>query len=163
MRQQSTDTGRSVRLLRVGEQIRHALSEVLARGNVQDDVLTKHLVTVTEVRVSPDLRHATVFVVPLGGTDEPEVMAALRRNARYLKGEVGHRLRTMKYTPNLVFRVDESFDEASKIDSLLRNPRVAQDLGRYQVPEDDDEDGEDTGPRMLSGGGTSDTDGDNRD
>lgn len=152
MRNQTTDTGRSVRLLRVGEQIRHALSEVLARGNVQDDVLSTHLVTVTEVRVSPDLRHATVFVVPLGGEAEAEVMAALRRNARYLKGEVGHRLRTMKYTPNLVFRVDESFDEASKIDELLRDPRVAQDLGRYQPPEDDDGDGEDTGPRMLRGG-----------
>lgn len=138
MRHQTTDTGRSVRLLRVGEQIRHVLSEVLARGTVQDDVLSRHLVTVTEVRVSPDLRHATVFIVPLGGSNEPEVMAALRRNARFLKGEVGHRIR-MKYTPNLVFRVDESFDEASKIDSLLRDPRVAQDLGRYQPPEDDDE------------------------
>ena len=163
MRQQSTDTGRSVRLLRVGEQIRHALSEVLARGNVQDDVLAKHMVTVTEVRVSPDLRHATVFVVPMGGTDEPEVMGALRRNARYLKGEVGHRLRTMKYVPNLVFRVDESFDEASKIDSLLRDPRVAQDLGRYQIPEDDDEDSEDTGPRMISGGNNDAPDADDRD
>jgi len=158
MRNQTTDTGRSVRLLRVGEQIRHVLSEVLARGNVQDDVLSTHLVTVTEVRVSPDLRHATVFVVPLGGEAEAEVMAALRRNARYLKGEVGHRLRTMKYTPNLVFRVDESFDEASKIDELLRDPRVAQDLGRYQPPEEDDEDGEDTGPRMLSGGQPDDSD-----
>jgi len=151
MRQQNNDTGRSVRLLRVGEQVRHVLSEVLARGNVQDEVLSKHPVTVTEVRVSPDLRHATVFIVPLGGSDEEEVLKALRRNARYLKGEVGHRLRTMKYTPNLVFRVDDSFNEASKIDSLLRDPRVAQDLGRYQIPEDD-EDGEDTGPRMISGG-----------
>ena len=141
MRQQSTDTGRSVRLLRVGEQIRHVLSEVLARGNVQDDVLASHLVTVTEVRVSPDLRHATVFVVPMGGSDETEVLGALRRNGRYLKGEVGHRIR-MKYTPNLVFRVDHSFAEASKIDSLLRDPRVAQDLGRYQIPEDDEDDGD---------------------
>lgn len=138
MRHQTTDTGRSVRLLRVGEQIRHVLSEVLARGTVQDDVLTNHPVTVTEVRVSPDLRHATVFVVPLGGSNEEEVLAALRRNGRFLKGEVGHRIR-IKYTPNLVFRVDESFREASKIDSLLRDPRVAQDLGRYQPPEDDDD------------------------
>lgn len=141
MRHQATESGRSVRLLRVGEQIRHVLAEVLARGNVQDDVLTAHPTTVTEVRVSPDLRHATCFVVPLGGTDQEEVLAALRRNARYLKGEVGHRIR-MKYTPNLVFRIDESFAEANKIDSLLRDPRVAQDLGRYQVPEDDEDAGE---------------------
>src|ERR671916_1413223 len=92
MRRNETPEGRSVRLLRVGEQVRHALSEILMRGEVHDDVLQSHSVSVTEVRMSPDLRHATVFVKPLLGTDESEVLAALKRHVRYLKGEVARRV-----------------------------------------------------------------------
>lgn len=128
MRQKQTPEGRSVRVLRVGEQVRHALSDVLMRGDVHDDVLASHSVSVTEVRMSPDLRHATVFVKPLGGADETEVLAALKRNVRFLKGEVAHRVNT-KYAADLKFLADESFDEASHIDTLLRSPKVARDLG----------------------------------
>ena len=127
MRRQETAEGRSVRLLRVGEQVRHALSEVLMRGDVHDDVLASHSVSITEVRMSPDLRHATVFVKPLLGSDEKEVLAALKKNVRYLKGEVARRVNT-KYAADLKFLADESFDEGSHIDSLLRSPKVAQDL-----------------------------------
>ena len=128
MRQTETPEGRSVRLLRVGEQVRHALSDILIRGEVHDDVLASHSVSVTEVRMSPDLRHATVFVKPLLGSDEAEVLKALKRNVRYLKGEVSRRVNT-KYAANLKFLPDESFDEGSHIDALLRSPKVAADLG----------------------------------
>ena len=128
MRRNETPEGRSVRLLRVGEQVRHVLSELLQRGDVHDEVLASHPVSITEVRMSPDLRHATVFVKPLLGTDEMEVLAALKKNVRYLKGEVARRVNT-KYAADLKFLADESFDEGSHIDSLLRSPKVAQDLG----------------------------------
>jgi ribosome-binding factor A len=128
MRHNETPEGRSVRLLRVGEQVRHALAEVLARGDVHDEVLAAHSVSVTEVRMSPDLRHATVFVKPLLGADEKEVLAALKKNVRYLRGEVSRRVHT-KYAADLKFLPDESFDEGSRIDQLLRDPRVARDLG----------------------------------
>lgn len=118
---------RSVRLLRVGEQVRHILSEILMRGDVHDDVLARHSVSVTEVRMSPDLRHATVFVKPLLGADETAVLDALKRNVRYLRGEVAKRV-NLKFSAQLKFLPDESFDEASHIDSILRSPRVAQDL-----------------------------------
>jgi ribosome-binding factor A len=127
MRRNETPEGRSVRLLRVGEQVRHALSDILMRGDVHDDVLASHSVSITEVRMSPDLRHATVFVKPLLGADEDEVLKALKRNVRYLKGEVAHRVNT-KYAAELKFLADESFDEGSHIDRLLRDPKVAQDL-----------------------------------
>jgi ribosome-binding factor A len=127
-RNAETPEGRSVRLLRVGEQVRHALSEILMRGDVHDDVLASHLVSVTEVRMSPDLRHATVFVKPLLGSDEAEVLAALKANVRYLRGEVARRVNT-KYAAALKFVADESFDEGSHIDRLLRDPKVARDLG----------------------------------
>jgi ribosome-binding factor A len=129
MRRNETPEGRSVRLLRVGEQVRHALSEILARYDVHDDVLASHSVSVTEVRMSADLRHATVFVKPLLGADEADVLAALKRNVRYLKGEVARRVNT-KYAADLKFLADESFDEGSHIDALLRDPKVAQDLGQ---------------------------------
>ena len=119
--------GRSVRLLRVGEQVRHALSEVLMRGDVHDDVLASHSVSVTEVRMSPDLRHATVFVKPLLGGDEEEVLKALRTNTAYLQSQVAKRVNT-KYAARLKFLADESFDEGGRIDSLLRDPKVARDL-----------------------------------
>ncbi len=127
MRKVETPEGRSVRLLRVGEQVRHALSEILMRGDVHDETLASHLVSVTEVRMSPDLRHATVFVKPLLGSDEAEVLAALKKHVRYLKGEVARRVNT-KYAADLKFIADESFDEGGKIDTLLRDPKVAQDI-----------------------------------
>jgi len=118
---------KSVRTLRVGEQVRHVLSEILQRGDVHDETLARHLVSVTEVRMSPDLRHATVFVKPLLGKDEDVVLKALRTNTAYLQREVASRVQT-KYAAKLKFLADESFDEGSHIDSLLRAPKVAQDL-----------------------------------
>lgn len=127
MYRNETPEGRSVRLLRVGEQVRHALSDILMRGDVHDETLASHSVSITEVRMSPDLRHATVFVKPLLGADESEVLKALRKHVRYLKGEVARRVNT-KYAADLKFLADESFDEGSRIDRLLRDPKVAQDL-----------------------------------
>jgi ribosome-binding factor A len=127
MKHKADKAGKSVRLLRVGEEIRHMLASLLARGDVHDDVIASHSITVTEVRVSPDLRHATVFVEPLGGADEAEVLEALKRHARFIKGEIGRQLRT-KYTPDLAFRLDDSFANATRIDSLLRSPRISRDL-----------------------------------
>ena len=128
MRNTESPEGRSVRLLRVGEQVRHALSDILMRGHVHDETLTKHLVTITEVRMSPDLRHATAFVKPLLGKDEAVVLKALRTNTAYLQSEVARRVNT-KYAAKLKFLADESFDEGSHIDALLRAPKVARDLG----------------------------------
>src|ERR1043165_7335117 len=127
MRRQETPEGRSVRLLRVGEQVRHVLSELLQRGDVHDEVLQTHLVSITEVRMSPDLRHAAVFVKPLLGQDEEAVLKALRQNTAYLQREVAHRIR-MKYAAKLKFVPDESFDESSHIERLLRSEKVAQAL-----------------------------------
>ena len=118
---------KSVRTLRVGEQVRHILSEILQRGDVHDETLASHLVSITEVRMSPDLRHATVFVKPLLGKDEQAVLKALRTNTAYLQREVARRVK-MKYAARLKFLADESFDEGSHIDALLRDPQVAQDL-----------------------------------
>ena len=119
---------KSVRTLRVGEQVRHVLSEILQRGDVHDDTLSSHMVSVTEVRMSPDLRHATVFVKALLGKDEEAVLKALRTNTAYLQREVAHRIQN-KYAAKLKFLADESFDEGSHIDQLLRRPEVARDLG----------------------------------
>ncbi|WP_343520684.1 30S ribosome-binding factor RbfA [Sphingomonas sp.] len=132
MKHNETAETRSVRLLRVGEQVRHVLSDILARGEVHDDVLASHMVSVTEVRMSPDLRHATVFVKPLLGKDEEAVLKALRTNTAYLQREVASRVK-MKYAARLKFLADESFDEGSHIDQLLRDPKVARDLDQ---PED---------------------------
>ncbi len=119
--------GRSVRLLRVGEQFRHILSELLARGNVHDEVLTSHSVSITEVRMSPDLRHATVFIKPLLGANEEAVLKALRTNTAFFQKEVASRIQ-MKYAAKLKFLADDSFDEASHIEKLLAQPKVKQDL-----------------------------------
>ena len=127
MRQQETPEGRSVRLLRVGEQVRHALADVLMRGDVHDETLASHSVSITEVRMSPDLRHATAFVMPLLGSDSAKVLKALRTHTAFLQGEVARRVNT-KYAAKLKFLLDESFDEGSHIDRLLRAPKVAQDL-----------------------------------
>ena len=129
MRPNDTPETRSVRLLRVGEQVRHALSDILMRGDVHDDTLASHSVTVTEVRMSPDLRHATVFAKPLLGADEDAVLKALRQNTAYLQSEVARRV-NLKYAARLKFVADASFDEGSHIDALLRDPKVARDLDR---------------------------------
>ncbi|OJY71340.1 MAG: ribosome-binding factor A [Sphingobium sp. 66-54] len=117
----------SVRLLRVGEQVRHVLADILQRGDVHDDVLASHVVSVTEVRMSPDLRHAIVFIKPLLGRDEEAVLKALRTNTAYLQREVAKRVK-LKYAARLKFLSDCSFEEGSHIDALLRSPHIAQDL-----------------------------------
>jgi ribosome-binding factor A len=129
VRRIETPEGRSVRLLRIGEQVRHVLSELLQRGDVHDETLQNHLVSVTEVRMSPDLRHATVFVKPLLGQDEEAVLKAMRQNTAYLQREVARQVR-MKYAARLKFVADESFDESSHIEQLLRSEKVAPDLDR---------------------------------
>lgn len=140
MRRKPESRGPSVRTLRVGEAMRHVLADVLARGDIQDDVLTSRIVSVSEVRVSPDLRHATVFIMPVGGTaeDETAVLKALNAHARQLRHEVARRVNT-KYAADLHFRIDESFAEAARIDALMRNPRVARDIAPGSGPDTDDE------------------------
>lgn len=124
----ATPEARSVRLLKVGEQVRHVLSELLARQEVHDDVLTSHTVSVTEVRMSPDLRHATVFIKSLLGANEDVVLKALRTNTAYFQKEVAGKLK-LRFAAKLKFLPDESFDEASRIEALLANPKVQRDLG----------------------------------
>jgi ribosome-binding factor A len=119
--------GGSQRQLRVGELIRHELAEMLARGDVHDPVIEAHMITVPEVRMSPDLRLATVYVMPLGGRDEDEVLGALERNKRYMRGEIARRV-NLKFAPEIRFRIDERFDEAERIEKLLRTPEVQRDL-----------------------------------
>ena len=127
-RQNATPETRSVRLLKVGEQVRHVMAELLARQEVHDDVLTSHTVSVTEVRMSPDLRHATVFIKSLLGSDEDVVLKALRTNTAYFQKEVAGRLK-LRFAAKLKFLPDESFDEASRIEALLADPKVQRDLG----------------------------------
>ena len=123
----------SQRQLRVGELIRHALADMLSRGDVHDPVLEKHMVTVPEVAMTADLRLATIYVMPLGGKDTEKVIAALARNKKFLRGEVAHRV-NLKFAPDLRFRVDDRFDEAERIEKLLRTAAVQRDL----KPESDD-------------------------
>ena len=127
-RQQYTAEQHSVRLLRVGERVRHVLSEILTRQQVHDETLSAHTVSVTQVRMTPDLRIATVYVKPLLGADEEAVVDALKKNTAFLQREVAKRL-GLKFAARLQFRADESFDEASRIDALLADPRVKRDLG----------------------------------
>ena len=126
-RQTATPETRSVRLLKVGEQVRHVISELLMRQEVHDDVLTAHSVSVTEVRMSPDLRHAMVFVKPLLGTDEEGVLKALRTHTAFFQKAVAGKLK-LKYAARIKFVPDESFDEAARIDALLRDPKVVRDI-----------------------------------
>ena len=119
--------GPSQRQLRVGEVVRHTLSELFTRGDVHDPVIQKHLITVPEVRMTADLRLATIYVMPLGGHDLEEVLAALDRNKKYLRGEIARRV-NLKFAPEIRFRADERFDEAERIEKLLRTPRVRRDL-----------------------------------
>ena len=127
MRNNSTAETKMVRLLRVGEQIRHILAELLMRGDVHDDVLETTHISVTEVRMSPDLKHAVVFVKPLLGADEEKVLKALRTNTAYFQREVANRV-NLKYAARIKFLADGSFDEGARIDALLRDPKVARDL-----------------------------------
>ena len=127
-RKQYTAEEHSVRLLRVGERVRHVLAEILTRQQVHDETLSARTVSVTEVRMTPDLRNATVYVKPLLGADEEVVVAALRKNTAYLQREVAKRL-GLKFAAKLTFRADESFEEAGRIDALLADPRVKRDLG----------------------------------
>jgi ribosome-binding factor A len=119
--------GSSQRQLRVGELIRHELADMLSRGDIHDPIVEAHMITVPEVRMSPDLRLATIYVMPLGGRDEKEVVAALERNKRYVRGEIARRV-NLKFAPEIRFRVDERFDEAERIEKLLRTPVVQRDL-----------------------------------
>ncbi len=120
-------SGGSQRQLRVGEVIRHAVADMLTRGEVHDPVIEGHLITVPEVRMSPDLRLATIYVMPLGGRDAQEVVDALERNKRFLRGEIARHV-NLKFAPEIRFRVDERFAEAERIEKLLRTPEVQRDL-----------------------------------
>jgi ribosome-binding factor A len=120
-------SGGSQRQLRVGELIRHAMAEMLARGDVHDPVLESHMITIPEVAVTADLRLATIYVMPLGGKDTEPVLEALERNKKFLRGEIAHRV-NLKFAPDIRFRIDERFDEAERIDRLLRSPQVKRDL-----------------------------------
>ena len=121
--------GPSQRALRVGELIRHAVADMLTRGDVHDPVIQRHVITVPEVRMTADLRQATIYVMPLGGRDMEQVLEALENNKRYLRGEIAHRV-NLKFAPEIRFRADERFDEAERIEKLLRNPAVQRDLKR---------------------------------
>jgi len=121
--------GLSQRQLRVGEQVRHALAQVLQRGEIRDDLIERTVISVSEVRMSPDLKIATCFVTPLGSTDVQAVIKALASNAKFIRGRVAPSLSQMKYMPEFRFRPDTSYDNFSKIDALLRSPEVARDLG----------------------------------
>jgi ribosome-binding factor A len=126
--QRPTEKGSSQRQLRVGELIRHALAEMLIRGEVHDPVIETHLITIPEVSMAPDLRLATVYVMPLGGRDAEAVLAALERNKKFLRGEIARHV-NLKFAPEIRFRIDERFDEAERIEKLLRTPAVQRDLG----------------------------------
>ena len=128
-RKSEKSTGPSQRQLRVGELIRHALAEMLTRGEIHDDVLAKHVVTVPEVRMSPDLRLATVYVMPLGGKDLKAVLAALDSHKKFIRGEVAHAV-NLKFAPDIRFLADATFEEAARIDRLLATKKVRQDLDK---------------------------------
>ena len=123
----SSAPGGSQRQLRVGELVRHAVADILAQGSVHDPDLEGHIITVPEVRMSPDLKLATIYVMPLGGRDTELVLTALDRNKKYLRGEIAHRV-NLKFAPEIRFRADERFDEAERIEKILRTPEVRRDI-----------------------------------
>ncbi len=132
----SSAAGGSQRQLRVGETVRHAVADILVNGSVHDSDLEGHIITVPEVRMSPDLKLATIYVMPLGGRDTEIVIAALERHKKFLRGEVARRV-NLKFAPDLRFRVDDRFDEAERIEKLLRTPAVQKDLASdSQDPEE---------------------------
>jgi len=114
-------------MLRMGELVRHALAEMFSRGDVHDPVLETHVITIPEVAMTPDLRHATAYVMPLGGKDERAVIDALNRNKKFMRGVVAKKINA-KFAPDLHFRIDERFDRAEQIDKLLKQPEVQRDL-----------------------------------
>ena len=126
--QRPPERGASQRQLRVGELIRHALADMLIRGDVHDPVIQDHMITVPEVSMAPDLRLATIYVMPLGGRDAEAVLAAFERNKKFLRGELARHV-NLKFAPEIRFRIDERFDEAERIEKLLRTPEVQRDLG----------------------------------
>jgi len=126
-KRESSALGGSQRQLRVGELVRHAIAELLTRGDVHDPVIEGHLITVPEVRMSADLRLATIYVMPMGGRDAEQVVAAFERHKKFLRAEIAHRI-NLKFAPDLRFRIDERFAEAERIDKLLRSPAVKRDL-----------------------------------
>jgi ribosome-binding factor A len=126
-RRTEKNRGPSQRQLRVGELIRHALAEMLVRGEIYDDVLAAHVVTIPEVRMSPDLRLATIYIMPLGGKDVKPVLTALERHKKYIRGEIAHEV-NLKFAPDIRFMADETFDEAERIERLLSSERVRKDL-----------------------------------
>ena len=130
--------GGSQRQLRVGELIRHELADMLSRGEVHDPIIEAHMITVPEVRMSPDLRLATIYVMPLGGRDQQQVLDALDRNKRYVRGEISRRV-NLKFAPEIRFRIDEQFDEAERIEKLLRTPVVQRDLSGKNLGGEKDE------------------------
>jgi ribosome-binding factor A len=143
MRKKSThDAGRppSQRQLRVGEELRHTLAALFQRGDFHDPDLVDLNITVTEVRISPDLRNATVFVTPLGGGEMDEALTALRRAAPFLRGQIARAMKNLRHAPTLSFEGDTSFDYASHIDNILHSPAVARDLGHRVNGDDEDED-----------------------
>jgi ribosome-binding factor A len=121
------DAEPSQRMLRVAELVRHAAARLLSRGEINDPVLEKHVVTVSRVKMAPDLKLATVYVMPLGGKDETEVLTALEKHKKYLRGEIAHHV-NLKFAPELRFRIDDTFDNVSRIDALLNSERVRRDL-----------------------------------
>jgi ribosome-binding factor A len=134
----SSGTGLSQRQLRVGEQVRHALSDLLQRGEVIDPLIETTVISVSEVRMSPDLKIATVFVSPLGAKDAAAVVGALNKHAKFVRGRVSPALRQMKYMPEFRFRLDTSYDNMARIDELLRSPEVKRDLGAVKNEEGDE-------------------------
>ena len=126
-RVQNTGSSASQRQLRVGELIRHALAEMLARGDIHDPTIESHMITVPEVAMTADLRLATIYVMPLGGRDTDDVIAALDHNKKFLRGEIARRI-NLKFAPDIRFRFDERFDEAERIEKILRTPEVRRDI-----------------------------------
>jgi ribosome-binding factor A len=133
-RSHHSGTEPSQRMLRIAELIRHAVSDMLSRGEISDPVLETNVVTVPDVRMSPDLKLATVYIMPLGGLNVKEVLAALDRHKKFLRGEVSRKV-NLRFSPDLRFRLDESFEKSAKIDALLHSEAVKRDLDK---PADDE-------------------------
>jgi len=129
--QPRSESSPSQRQLRVGELVRHVLADLLARGEVHDPVIQGHLITIPEVRMTADLRLATIYTMPLGGRDAEAVLAALNRNKRFLRGEIARRI-NLKFAPEIRFAIDQRFDEAERVERLLRTPAVQRDLRKRQ-------------------------------
>ena len=123
---EASPRGTTQRQLRVGELVRHKVAEMLARGEIHDDTLAEHVITIPEVRLSPDMKLATIFIMPLGGEDAKPVLAALDRHKRFIRGEVAEAV-NLKFAPEIRFKFDDTYDEANRIDALLNSPKVRQD------------------------------------